>query len=423
MTNSLESTDAQVVDLPLEDAGTRQKKPTHETASAPDRPVSPSPVVGGSVIGVFRRIVPLLLAFLIGAIVGLYFQPPGLQAFFRLTGLEPGGGTDTPIAQAIDTVREQSEVSVVSEGDVVALGRIIPRDDIVTLALPFGAGDARIQELRARPGDTVSQGEVVAVLDNLSTLESAVASARVSLEVQNAALNQARVSIAASREEARAELERAEATAREAQSALTRTRGLFDRGVTTSSVLEEADTRAAQTARDVERARVTLSRFAGDIEDQVDVALARANVRAAEAEVTRAERDVDRASVRAPIAGTVLDVNVSIGERPGSDGILDLGNTDVMTVEAEVYQTLIGRVAIGDPVTVFADAFEQELTGTVTAIGLEIGRQSITSDDPAANTDARVVDVLVTLDDESTAAARRYTNLEVLVRIDAGRQE
>ena len=69
-----------------------------------------------------------------------------------------------------------------------------------------------------------------------------------------------------------------------------------------------------------------------------------------------------------------------------------------MTVEAEVYQTLIGRVAIGDPVTVSAEALAQDLTGVVTAIGLEIGRQSITSDDPAANTDARVVDVIVTLD-------------------------
>lgn len=423
MSSSPDSKDTRVVDLPLEDAGTRQKKSTHETASSSDRQVNPSPPVGGLFLRFLKRILPVILAFLIGAIVGLYFQPPGLQAFFRLTGLEPGAGTETPIAEAIDTVREQAEVSVVSEGDVVALGRVIPRDDIVTLALPFGAGDARIQELRVQTGGVVSEGDVLAVLDNLSTLESAVAAAGVALDVQRAALEQARTSIAASREEARAELERAEATAREAQSALTRTQGLFDRGVTTGSALEEAETRAAQTARDVERARVTLSRFEGNIEDQVDVALARANLRAAEAEVIRAERDLDRAFVRAPIAGTVLDVNVRVGERPGSDGILDLGNTEVMTVEAEVYQTLIGRVAIGDPVTVLADAFDRDLTGTVTAIGLEIGRQTITSDDPAANTDARVVDVVVTLDDESTVAARRYTNLEVVVRIDAGRQE
>ncbi len=61
------------------------------------------------------------------------------------------------------------------------------------------------------------------------------------------------------------------------------------------------------------------------------------------------------------------------------------------------------------------------MSGRVTAIGLEIGRQSITSDDPAVNTDARVVDVIVTLNAESSILASRFTNLEVIARIDAGR--
>ncbi|MFT4742963.1 MAG: HlyD family secretion protein, partial [Yoonia sp.] len=69
------------------------------------------------------------------------------------------------------------------------------------------------------------------------------------------------------------------------------------------------------------------------------------------------------------------------------------------------------------------DALAQDLSGVVSAIGLEIGRQSITSDDPAANTDARVVDVIVVLDAESSARARAFTNLEAVVRIDAGRAE
>ena len=420
MAQSRNTKPAEVVDLPLEDTGIASTQ-AGQRGAAGGAGTAPAPK--RSLLRILPRLLPLVPAAIFGAVVGLYFQPPLLQAIFRVTGLEPGGGTSTPIAEAIDTVREQTEVSVVSEGDVVALGRVIPRDDVVTLGLPFGAGDARIQEMRVQTGTTVTEGQILAVLDNLSTLESAVAAARVSVDVQRAALDQAQMSVAASREEARAQFERSEATAQEAQSALTRAQGLFERGVATATALEEAQTRAAQTARDVERARVTLSRYAGPIEDQVDVALARANLRAAEAEVIRAERDLDRAYIKAPITGTVLDVNARVGERPGTGGILDLGNTEIMTVEAEVYQTLIGRVAIGDPVTVLAEAFESDLKGTVTAIGLEIGRQTITSDDPAANTDARVVDVIVTLDAASTRAARRYTNLEVVVRIDAGRRE
>ncbi len=63
------------------------------------------------------------------------------------------------------------------------------------------------------------------------------------------------------------------------------------------------------------------------------------------------------------------------------------------------------------------------VTGAANGVGLAIGRQSITSDDPAANTDARVVDVVVTLDPASSEAARRFTNLQVITRIDAGRAE
>lgn len=33
-----------------------------------------------------------------GAVIGLYFQPPALRAFYAATGLRPGGGASMPIA-------------------------------------------------------------------------------------------------------------------------------------------------------------------------------------------------------------------------------------------------------------------------------------------------------------------------------------
>lgn len=36
------------------------------------------------------------------------------------------------------------------------------------------------------------------------------------------------------------------------------------------------------------------------------------------------------------------------GERPGTDGILDLGEIDRMQAEVEIYQTRIGEVSVGD---------------------------------------------------------------------------
>ncbi len=370
-------------------------------------------------------LIPLfMLTLFTGAVIGMYFQPPGLRIFFNATGLEPGAGTETPIAVAIQKVTSQEEIAVVSEGDVVALGRIIPRGDVTRVATPSGAGDARIAEIRVAEGDEVTAGDVLAVLDNLPQLESSVVSSQANIGVREANLLQTRASIRASRDEAHAGLERAEATATAAQSDLIRATSLFERGVVTRADFDRIIARANEAGRDVERNIATLSRYeTGSDSVQADIAVAEANLEAARADLARAQQELERAFVRAPENGTVLDVNARVGERPANSGIIDLGNTSQMTVEAEVYQTLIGRVAIGDPVVVSAEALREDLSGVVSVIGLEIGRQSITSEDPAANTDARVVDVIIMLDQVSSEMARRFTNLETIVRIDAGRLE
>ena len=398
------------VALPLADTGVR------EGAAA-------QPTGAGRLSRWGRRlmVVPLVwLAMATGAVVGLYFQPPGLQFVFARLGLEPGGGTDTPIAVAIQRVQEGAEIAVVSEGDVVALGRILPRGDVSTVATPYGAGDARVSVLSVQAGDRVEAGQVLAVLDNLSFLQGQLDAARASRTVAEATLAQTRAAIRAARDESQAALERAQATERVAADDLARVTSLFERGVASRSVLDAAIARATETARDVERLSATLSRYDSTAQgQQPDIAVAEANLDAAAIRLAQAESDLERAYVRAPIAGTVLNVHVQLGERPGAQGILDLGDTAQMTVEAEVYQTLIGRVAVGDAVTLSAPALGADLTGQVSAIGLEIGRQSITSDDPAANTDARVIDVIVALDAQSSARAERFTNLQVVARIDA----
>lgn len=396
--------------LPLEDTGISKA------------PATAVPQANGRSRLLFVPIV--MVALFTGAVIGMYFQPPGLRAFFNATGLEPGAGTDTPIAVAIRQVAAQEQIAVISEGDVVALGRIIPIGDVISVATPSGAGDARLSEIRVRVGDRVAAGDILAVLDNLPQLQSAVASAEAALRVRQATLAQSRAANTASQAEASASLERAEATATAAEAELARNTSLFERGVITRADFDDIVAEASEAARDVERALATLSRFATDSETvQADIAVAEANLEAAQADLNSARLNLDRAYVRAPAAGTVLDINARVGESPPSGGIFDLGDTAQMTVEAEVYQTLIGRVTIGDPVTVTAEALAQDLSGVVSAIGLEIGRQSITSDDPASNTDARVVDVIVTLDATSSALAQTFTNLEAVVRIDAGRTE
>jgi DevC protein len=150
----------------------------------------------------------------------------------------------------------------------------------------------------------------------------------------------------------------------------------------------------------------------------VDIAVATADLAAAEAAVEQARSDLDRARVLAPRDGTIIDVAARTGERPPADGLLQMGDTARMEAELEVFQTMVPRVAVGQDVSLVSGVLGAEpLTGTVARIGTLVGRQSVTADDPAANTDARVLLVTVALDEASSARAARYVNLEVVARI------
>ena len=97
---------------------------------------------------------------------------------------------------------------------------------------------------------------------------------------------------------------------------------------------------------------------------------------------------------------------------------MEMGDTNQMMAEVEIYQDRIGSVRPGQPVELVAAALGRTLRGTVESIGLTVGRQGLISDDAAANTDARVIRILVALDAASTEIASGFTNLEVIARID-----
>jgi HlyD family secretion protein len=133
------------------------------------------------------------------------------------------------------------------------------------------------------------------------------------------------------------------------------------------------------------------------------------------AELQRAQVELDQATVRSPITGQVLDIHARAGERVGPDGIVEIAKTDQMYAIAEVYETDIGRVRVGQRATVTSPALGEPLQGTVERIGLKIGKLEILDVDPAARTDARIVEVEIRLDDSQRVAA--LTNLQVEVTI------
>ena len=149
-----------------------------------------------------------------------------------------------------------------------------------------------------------------------------------------------------------------------------------------------------------------------------DVKVSQAEVESAMATVRKAQTDLDLSYVRSPITGQVLKINSRPGERISDQGILELGQTDQMYVVAEVYQTEIDQVRIGQSASIKSTTFSDELQGTVAQIGLQIGKKNILNDDPAAAQDARVVEVKIRLTPEDSKRVSGLTNLQVEVIID-----
>ena len=144
-----------------------------------------------------------------------------------------------------------------------------------------------------------------------------------------------------------------------------------------------------------------------------DAAQLKVDVAKAELQGAQSARDMD--VVRAPLSGQIVAVGARRGEKVGPDGIAEIAQNDRMYAVAEVYETDIGRVKVGQRAIIRSPALDPALNGTVERIGLKVGKLEALDTDPLARTDARVVQVKVKLDDSPRAAS--LTNLQVEVAI------
>ena len=137
--------------------------------------------------------------------------------------------------------------------------------------------------------------------------------------------------------------------------------------------------------------------------------------RVARARLEAAGANLEMAVGRAPIDGQVLEVHAHAGERVAREGVLELGNTEAMFAVAEVYETEIGRVRVGQRAVITSPALSAPVEGEVERIGLKVGKMDLFDTDPVARTDARVVETRIRL--ESGEEVSRLTNLQVDVEI------
>lgn len=148
-------------------------------------------------------------------------------------------------------------------------------------------------------------------------------------------------------------------------------------------------------------------------------ALANVPVEELEKQIELAESRLVQTVLKAPFKGQVLKVLKRPGEIPNiqkGDGILQLASTDTMHAVAEVYESDVRLVRVGQRATIRSPALDQELSGRVVEIGVQIFKNDVLDVDPASDTDSRVVEVRILLDESKPASG--LTNLQVDVKID-----
>lgn len=267
------------------------------------------------------------------------------------------------------TARNQAPASPVGAG-VAALGRLEPAGDVRTLAAPGGGMGVspRLSELYVREGDLVRRGQVLASFDNRPGLLAQ----RQLLQTRIAAL---------------------ETQLRIFEGQMRRYRGLTRSGANP----------------------------AGDLDDrEIQLSDKRARLSEARAELTKLDTELALSQLRSPIDGLVLKVFSQPGERPSGNGILEVGANQTMEAVAEVYESDIGRVRLGQRVRLESESggYKGTVMARVIRISPQVRQRQVLSTDPSADADARIVEVRLALDPAESNRLRSLAGLKVIARFE-----
>jgi multidrug efflux pump subunit AcrA (membrane-fusion protein) len=293
-----------------------------------------------------RQILP------VGAVIGV-----AIAAWLILVGL-PDRSTAAPAEQPPKAVGK-----LANSERVAGAGIVEPASEVIDIG---SALSGLVTDVLVRPGDRVAKGQVLFLVD--------ARAARASLDQANAAMGEARAAIA--------EASAAQKTARE-QLALYR--NLADpAAVSRAEVIRAEGEEAAATSR---------------------LGSARARLAAAQSAAAAARTEIERLTVRAPISGEILAVNVHPGEFVATQGgggsnspFIQMGETNPLHVRVDIDENEIGRVALGQS-AVISPRGAAELHVNATFVRAEpqvVPKRSLTNS-AAERVDVRVLQLIYAL--------------------------
>lgn len=264
--------------------------------------------------------------------------------------------------------------------------------DLITIS---SRADGVITELPIREGDRVREGDVLAQIDSRTSLFrvqaleaqiEGIAAEREQLRAERLMLEEQVASRVGSRESgiaaSQASLSAIDAEIELARAELERARTLFERRITARRTLDQAQSNlrrlqgerrrimaetqeARQEMRGAEAERTKLS--------VIDTQLQALDHRATElrAELSQQRVDLEDRAIRSPVDGLVDRIFVEAGEYMSvGQRMLMMHDPENVWVEANIKETSVESLKVGQPVTVTVDAYgDEEFVGRVEHIG------------------------------------------------------
>jgi HlyD family secretion protein len=295
---------------------------------------------------------------------------------------------------------------------VAALGRIEPDGRVIHLTFPNSLDGTRVGEMLVREGDHVQIGQIIAVLNTMERRKAAVEEAKANVQLARA--QRAKVLAGAKSGDLQAQqatIARLKAELKNSRLEYERAQSLFVQGAFSASIRDSKLLALQSVEEQINQARGSLGSIA-EVRP-VDVQVAEAQIANAQAAVKTAEQELELTYLRAPREAQVLKVHARPGEVPTNKGIADLGDTRAMYVMAEVYETDVEKVKIGQQATITSEVLSGKLQGRVAQIGMLVDQQQIFDVNPRSDMDRKVIEVRVRLDPASSRRVTGLTNLQV----------
>jgi HlyD family secretion protein len=264
--------------------------------------------------------------------------------------------------------KEQPAVAVARK--VTALGRLTPEGGLVTLSVPAGTsgGNEVVKLWLVAEGEPIRKGQLLARLSSYGQLQSALRQSEASLTASQSLLPYLKISEAKGLE-------------------------LYKDGAISEEELGKA------TATLVSR---------------------QADIQGAQAALDRAQLQLEAGEIRAPLDGTLIRIYSWPGMKETSDGLAMIGRTERMEAWAQVFQSDVQKLQVGQGASIKAESggFSGPLRARLKSIVGNVSERDLFATNGNNDVNARVVLVKLVIDPTDRRKVERLSGLNVTVIFD-----